>query len=78
MDEEYILVKDQLPEKGKDVIVIDDEDKKHYCFTCNCKNPKCKEWRCSLTGYLLMINAVKWKYEENSRIGLITDYSKSN
>lgn len=65
MKNEFILVKDQLPEKGKDIIGIDKYGNKHYCFRCDCHNPNCKEWRCSLTGNGLIIDVVKWIYEPN-------------
>ena len=63
MENEFILVKEQLPEKGKDIIGIDEDGNKHYCFRCACHNPKCREWRCSLTGGGLIIDIVKWIYE---------------
>lgn len=63
MENEFILVKEQLPQKGKDIIGIDEDGNKHYCFRCACHNPNCKEWRCSLTGSGLIINVVKWIYE---------------
>ena len=34
MENEFILVKEQLPEKGKDIIGIDEDGNKHYCFRC--------------------------------------------
>ena len=63
MENEFILVKEQLPEKERDVIGIDDSGNKHYCFRCACHNQKCREWRCSLTGSGLIIDVVKWIYE---------------
>lgn len=60
----YKLIDDELPEKGRDIIGIDKYGEKHYCFKCNCKKPNCMEWRCSLTGFGLMVNIVKWKYEK--------------
>jgi len=62
MDEEYILIKDQLPQKGKDILGIDNNGNEHHCFRCSCGNPKCTEWRCSITGFGLIINIKKWKY----------------
>lgn len=64
MKQEFISIKDQLPEKGKDIIGIDKDGNKHYCFRCECHNPNCKEWRSSLTGYGLMIDVDKWIYEQ--------------
>ena len=63
MKNEFISVKEQLPEKGKDIIGIDEDGNKHYCFRCACPNPNCKQWRCSLTGSGLIIDVVKWIYE---------------
>ena len=34
MEQEFISVKEQLPEKGKDIIGIDKYGNKHYCFRC--------------------------------------------
>lgn len=62
MNDEYIMIKNQLPEKGKDIIGIDYNGDIHYCFRCACGNPNCKEWRCSMTGYGLIIRIQKWKY----------------
>lgn len=58
-------VKDILPEKGKDIIGITSSGEKRYVFRCNCHNPNCKEWRCSLTGYGMMVEIIKWKYDDN-------------
>lgn len=63
IEDEFILVSEEYPQKGKPIIGIDDEGLKHYCFKCACKNPNCKEWRCSITGGGLMVNIIKWKYE---------------
>lgn len=64
MENNFILIKEQLPDKGKNIIGIDENGNKHYCFRCACSNQDCKEWRCSLTGHGLIINIVKWKYEQ--------------
>jgi hypothetical protein len=38
MDEnEFISIKEQLPEKGKDVEAIDINGNRHYSFRCACK-----------------------------------------
>lgn len=64
MTDYFIDIKDQLPEKGKDIIAIDENDNTHYCFKCACPNPKCNEYRCSITGGALMfLDIIKWKYE---------------
>ena len=60
---EYILISEELPEKGKNIIGIDNRGKKHYCFRCACHNQDCLEWRCSITGYGLIIHVIKWTYE---------------
>ena len=64
MGNKWINTKDQLPDKGKDIIGISlNDDRKHYIYRCSCHNLNCKEWRCSLTGYgLMLINIDKWKY----------------
>lgn len=62
MSKEYILISDQLPEKNKDIIGIDDKGNKTYAFRCACPNLECIEWRCSATGLGLMIDIVKWQY----------------
>lgn len=64
MEQGFISVKERLPEKGEDIIAIDKDGNKHYCFRCACNNPNCKEWRCSLTGYGLIIDVEKWTYEQ--------------
>lgn len=63
MTSEYKSIKDELPEKGKDIIGLDEDGNTYYCFRCNCPNPNCTEWRCSITGFGLIINIVKWQYE---------------
>lgn len=64
MSEEYTLWKDELPEKGKDIIVIDDEGESRQVFRCNCRNPKCKALRMALGGEI-MITPLKWKPDPN-------------
>jgi hypothetical protein len=59
---EFTKIKDKFPEKGKDILGIDENGDEYYCYRCNCGNPNCKEWRCSILGYGLMANIVKWKY----------------
>lgn len=63
MEEDFILLSDKIPNKGKGVVVIDSDSKIHYCFRCSCKNKSCLEWRCSITGFSLLIDVVKWKYQ---------------
>lgn len=64
MENTYISVNEELPEKGKDIIGIGYNGRVYHCFRCACHNPNCKEWRCSLTGNGLLISIEKWKYEE--------------
>jgi len=59
----FILITEQLPEKGKDIIGIDKNGNKHYCFRCNCHNQNCTEWRCSITGFGIITDIKKWIYE---------------
>lgn len=56
-------IKDELPEKGVDIIGITPNFERMYVFRCNCHNPNCKEWRCSLTGMGMMVDILYWKYE---------------
>ena len=58
-------ITDKLPDKGKDIIGIDKYGEKSYVFRCNCHNPNCKEWRCSLTGFGILKNITKWRYIKN-------------
>ena len=55
-------INEELPEKGKDILGIDDVGNEYYCFRCNCQDPYCTEWRCSITGCGLMINISMWRY----------------
>lgn len=61
--DEYILVKDQLPEKGKNVIGVEEDGSAYECYRCSCPIQNCKTWKCSLTGYALIIDVVKWRYK---------------
>jgi hypothetical protein len=53
---------EEYPIKGKDVNGIDSNGNIHYCFRCNCRDPYCFEWRCSITGCGLMVDIVEWEY----------------
>lgn len=55
-------IKHKLPKKGKDIVGIDEQGKKSYIFRCNCHNPYCMEWRCSLTGLGVFKKIIKWRY----------------
>jgi len=50
-----------LPEKGKDIIGIDADGRRHECYRCACHNPKCKGWRCSHTGNRIINNIIHWE-----------------
>ena len=52
----------ELPIKGKEIKGIDSNGNIHYCFRCNCRDPYCNEWRCSITGCGLIVNIVEWEY----------------
>lgn len=61
----FISIDCELPKKGKDIIGRDSGGNEHYCFLCACHNPNCTEWRCSLTGYGLLVNIIEWKYVDD-------------
>ena len=52
----------KLPIKGKDVIATLKDGSETTVFRCACKNEKCTEWRCAITGFGMMIDVVKWRY----------------
>jgi hypothetical protein len=52
-----------LPEKGREIVGLDELGNEYYCFRCNCVYESCDEWRDSLTGYGLSVDIKKWKYE---------------
>ena len=52
----------ELPTKGKDVIALCTDGIEREVFRCACKNEKCTEWRCAITGFGLIIDVVKWRY----------------
>jgi hypothetical protein len=62
MENDYININEKLPEKGIDIIGIDEYGDKYYCYRCSCNNLNCKEWRCSMTGYGMIIDITKWQY----------------
>ena len=59
-----MMNKMELPIKGKEIKGIDSEGNIHYCFRCNCSDPYCNEWRCSITGCGLIVKIVEWEYIE--------------
>lgn len=54
----------ELPIKGKDVIATLSDGREISTYRCNCSNPNCTEWKCPITGSGLMIDVVKWRYDE--------------
>jgi len=56
-------IKDKLPTKGVDIIGYDSEGLSYFCFRCNCGNPDCLEWKCSITGHTLIVEIIYWRYE---------------
>lgn len=59
--EEWISLKDELPVKGVDVRVKQSDDSECDAFRCACHNENCKEWRCTITGFGLMIDVAQWR-----------------
>lgn len=62
MDSNFNNINDVLPEKGKDIIGIDDNGNKVYCFRCQCNNDNCIEWRSPFGGAIITV-IIKWKYD---------------
>jgi hypothetical protein len=59
---DYKLWEDELPEKGKEIQVIDTDGKYHdYLFRCNCQNLNCQEIRHKMGGAMI-ISPDKWRY----------------
>jgi hypothetical protein len=54
---DYIRIEERNPKTGEDIHGIDTRGRDHYCFLS-----RCGEWRCSLTGYRLIVNIAKWRY----------------
>jgi hypothetical protein len=67
MENEFISIKEQLPEKGKDIIAKCTDGETREVFRCACHNPKCREWRCSLIGSGMIIEVESWKYAQSSK-----------
>ena len=59
---DFISIEEELPDKGEDIIAIDSYGNEHYCYRCKCPNEYCVEWRCSVSGYHLSIDVIRWKY----------------
>ena len=58
----FTNISDKIPEIGKNVIGVDNEGNIHHCFLS-----KNIEWRCSLTGFGLLVDIKKWVYDEEYR-----------
>ena len=58
-----IKITEKLPEKAKDLVVIDSDGNKYWCYRCACKSENCMEFRCPITGSMIMIDVVEWEYE---------------
>ncbi len=59
---DYIDISEHLPIKGKDIKYISSDGNTGFAFRCACKDSNCQKWRCTITGYELMVDIVKWKY----------------
>ena len=58
-NDEWIYVKDKLPKAGINVEAISTDGDRCYVYLCkNCKD----EWRDPITGGLILIDVLKWKY----------------
>jgi len=64
MEKDWIDINDQLPERGKDIIAICDDGLEHELFLCSCPH-NCRTWKCSLLGYSMILDVVKWKYVQS-------------
>lgn len=63
--EVFTSIEAELPQKGKEIIAICDDGLKRELYRCPCKvNPKCMEWRCSITGMNIIVDVFKWRYAE--------------
>ena len=61
MQDYQVWDNDNLPEGGRNLIVIDEDNKTTFCFRCSC-NPNCRTIKCCLSGGTLLITPKKWKY----------------
>lgn len=62
-EEIYTKTIDQYPDKGRNVIGVENDGTITECYRCTCSNPNCTSWRCALTGYEINVNIIKWKYK---------------
>jgi len=55
-------INDILPEPNREIEYIDSDGEEHGgIYLCQCK---C-EWRCSLTGFGMLVGVKKWRYVED-------------
>lgn len=47
------------PEPDRDIVGKDSEGNTHYVYLCGCCS---NEWRCQITGSMIICDIVKWKY----------------
>lgn len=59
----FVLLKDKIPEKGKHIVAVDKDGYEYFLFRCNCNSEKCITFRDILLGYEMIVDIVKWKYE---------------
>ena len=60
-----IKLSDELPESFVDILGIDENGNKHRVFRCDGKNTY--EWRCSITGWKVIVKIIEWKYENDKK-----------
>lgn len=54
----------ELPIKGKDILATCADGMERKLFRCNCLRENCREWRCSYTGFALVVEVISWRYVE--------------
>lgn len=59
-------ISEKLPASGEDIIGYDKEGNKHWVYRCG-HVPECKTWKCSITGWTLMVDIVEWEYENKKQ-----------
>ena len=57
---EMIDIEEDYPEQGRDILGLDSDGFKHYCFKSTCTY--CSNWKCSVSGMTLIADIIKWKY----------------
>ena len=56
-----------LPEKGIEIKAQCDDGETRFLFRCACKSETCQEYRCSITGFALIVNVINWEYVNYSQ-----------